>query len=194
MKFPPWLINYVIRTKSRELFVLVVMVLSLGTAWLSSALGLSLALGAFVAGLGLSQCEYSHQIAAETAPIRDMLGSLFFISLGMLVDLAYIAQNPVLIAGSAVMVQVVKIAVIVPVVLLLKTPLRVAVISGFALAQVGEFSFLLAQTGQEAALMNPDFYQAFYAVTLISMPSSIPAFSARDTSGFTPIPSMTRSA
>lgn len=165
----PWFIHYAIKARSRELFVLVVVVLSFGTAWISSALGLSLALGAFVAGLGLSQSEYSHQIAAETAPLRNILGSLFFISLGMLLNPGHVAENPVMIAGAAIVVQLLKVAVIIPVVLFLRTSLRVAIISGFALAQVGEFSFLLAQTGQDAGLMGAGFYQTFYAVTLISM-------------------------
>src|SRR3990172_2094351 len=165
----PWFINYAIRTKSRELYVMVVVVLSLGAAWLSSALGLSLALGAFVAGLGLSQSEYSHQIAAETAPLRDVLGSLFFTSLGMLVNIGHIAQSPGQVVGLAVLVQVLKIAVVTPVVLLLRNPPRAAIISGSALAQVGEFSFLLAGTGQASGLMDAGFYQSFYAITIISM-------------------------
>ncbi len=165
----PWFINHALKTRSRELFVMVVVVLSLGTAWLSSAVGLSLALGAFVAGLGLSQSEFHHQIAAETAPLRDILGSLFFTSLGMLVDPWYVAANPLLLIGLALSVQVLKIAVMIPVALVLKTSPRVAVISAFSLAQVGEFSFLLAGAGQDTGLMDAAFYQGFFAVTLVSM-------------------------
>jgi len=165
----PWFINRAVGTKSRELFVMVVIVLSLGTAWLSSALGLSLALGAFVAGLGLSQSEYHYQISAETAPLRDILGSLFFTSLGMLVDIGYVAENVLAVAGIALCVQLVKIGVTAPVVAFLRTPPRVAIVSAFSLAQVGEFSFLLAVTGSDSGLMDAGFYQGFYAVTLISM-------------------------
>src|SRR6185503_18392934 len=165
----PWLIERALGTGSRELFVLLVVVLSLGSAWVSSAAGLSLALGAFVAGLGLSQSEYHEQILAETMPLRDILSSLFFISLGMIVDFSRVLGYPGLILGSLSILVAMKIVIAGSVVLALGTPVRVALISGFLLSQVGEFSFILAQAGEEAALLDPLFYQGFYTVTLLSM-------------------------
>lgn len=165
----PWLIERALKTGSRELFVLLVVVLSLGSAWVSSAAGLSLALGAFVAGLGLSQSEYHEQIVAETMSLRDILSSLFFISLGMIVDSGHILSNLGIIAGSLAILLPLKILIATAAVLAVRTQLRVAVITGFLLAQVGEFSFILARAGEGAGLLGADFYQGFYAVTLLSM-------------------------
>jgi CPA2 family monovalent cation:H+ antiporter-2 len=165
----PWVIETALKTGSRELFVLLVVVLSLGSAWVSSAAGLSLALGAFVAGLGLSQSEYHQQIAAETMPLRDILSSLFFISLGMIVNFAAVAAFPSAVLGSLAVIIPMKILIAAFAVLLVRTTVRVAVISGFLLGQVGEFSFILARTGEQAGLLGADFYQGFYSVTLLSM-------------------------
>lgn len=165
----PWLIERALKTGSRELFVLLVVVLSLGSAWVSSVAGLSLALGAFVAGLGLSQSEYHEQIVSETMPLRDILSSLFFISLGMIVDFASAAGGWHFILGSLALLVPLKVLIAGGVVLLLPTKLRIAVITGFLLAQVGEFSFILAQSGERAGLLGSAFYQGFYAVTLLSM-------------------------
>ncbi|HLF13623.1 MAG TPA: cation:proton antiporter [Bacteroidota bacterium] len=165
----PWLIERALKTGSRELFVLLVVVLSLGSAWVSSAAGLSLALGAFVAGLGLSQSEYHEQIVAETLPLRDILSSLFFVSLGMIVNFAHISDYPQAILGSLSVLIPMKILIAAAVVLFLRTQLRVALITGFLLGQVGEFSFILARAGEQSGMLGSTFYQGFYAVTLLSM-------------------------
>jgi CPA2 family monovalent cation:H+ antiporter-2 len=165
----PWLIERALKTGSRELFVLLVVVLSLGSAWVSAAAGLSLALGAFVAGLGLSQSEYHEQISAEAMPLRDILSSLFFISLGMIVDFGLTASFPRVVLGSLGMALLLKITIATGVVLLLGTPIRVAVITGFLLGQVGEFSFILARSGEQSGMLGAEYYQGFYSVTLLSM-------------------------
>ena len=87
--FVPWLLTHIVRTRSRELFLLTIVVLALGTAWLTSLVGLSLALGAFIAGLLISESEYSHQALAEVLPFRDSFNSLFFVSIGMLMELIH---------------------------------------------------------------------------------------------------------
>ncbi|HVZ30908.1 MAG TPA: cation:proton antiporter, partial [Polyangiaceae bacterium] len=90
----PWMLARVVRTRSRELFLTFLLVLCLGTAYLTSLAGLSLALGAFLAGLAVSESEYSHQALAEAIPFRDAFGSLFFVSIGMLVDVHFLATHP----------------------------------------------------------------------------------------------------
>src|SRR5688572_24659502 len=95
----PPLLAAVVRTRSRELFLTFLLVLCLGTAYLTSLAGLSLALGAFLAGLAVSESEYSHQALAEAIPFRDAFGSLFFVSIGMLVDVGFLAQHPFWVLG-----------------------------------------------------------------------------------------------
>ncbi|MBI4811316.1 MAG: cation:proton antiporter [Ignavibacteriales bacterium] len=165
----PWILEHVMRSRNREMVVLVTIFFSLGTASLTSYFGLSFALGAFIAGLGLAESEYRFQIIAEAATLRDALGSLFFISLGMLFNISYIIADPIPIISYTFLLQLLKISVVILVVFLLKNPIRIAILSGLALAQVGEFSFILAQVGSSLGLLNELFYQNFYAVTLISM-------------------------
>jgi CPA2 family monovalent cation:H+ antiporter-2 len=165
----PMVLGHIVRSRSRELFLLTIIVSCLGIAWLSSLGGLSLALGAFIAGLVISESEYSHQAMAEVLPFRDSFNSLFFVSIGILLDWRVLLAHPLPVIGLLVAVLLVKFAAGAGAVLLAEVPVRSAIMVGVALAQVGEFSFLLAQQGQEAGFLRGDPYQIFLAVSVLSM-------------------------
>lgn len=152
----PFLLHHVVRTRVREVFVLSALALCLGMALLTYELGLSLALGAFLAGVAASQSEYHHQVMADIGPFRDVFISLFFVSIGMLVTLPANAGEAGLMFGLAAGIVVGKMFVMLGVVLLLGLPLRTAVLVGFGLAQIGEFSFVLLGLGRQFDLV-PDF-------------------------------------
>lgn len=164
----PWVLGQVVRTRSREIFLLVTIVLCLGTAWLSALAGLSLALGAFLAGLIVSQSEYSHHVLGEIVPFRDAFNSLFFISIGMLLDLQTFDSPLTLLVGVALLILV-KASVAAGVSIILGYGFRVSILVGFTLAQIGEFSFVLAKPGLEAGLLNEELYQLFLGAAVLTM-------------------------
>jgi CPA2 family monovalent cation:H+ antiporter-2 len=165
---PLWL-HHVVRSRSRELLLIFLVVVCLGTAWATLAVGLSGALGAFLAGLAIASSAYSHQTLAEVIPFRDLLVSLFFISIGMLVDV------------GGLMPYAAPATLLVPAVLALKFlsgflpvlawgyPLRIATLVGAGLAQVGEFSFVVAHAGREAGLISAAGFQLFVLVAIATM-------------------------
>ena len=165
----PWILGHIVRARSRELFLLTIIVLGLGTAWLTSLVGLSLALGAFIAGLLISESEYSHQALAEVLPFRDSFNSLFFVSIGMLMDLRVLLDHPVLILTLVTAVLTGKFLAGAGAVLAAGASLRSSVLAGVALAQVGEFAFILAQEGQHVGLLSADSYSVFLTVSIFSM-------------------------
>ena len=165
----PRLLHLLVRTRLREVVVLGSLLVCLGMAWLTESLEFSLALGAFLAGIVISESEYSHQVVAEVTPFRDVFNSLFFISVGMLLDLSFALAHPLRIAGLALLVLVVKVAAAGAAVALLGYPARIVALVALGLAQVGEFSFVLLRVGQRHALLGPGFYQAFLAASVISM-------------------------
>ncbi|MDI6780389.1 MAG: cation:proton antiporter [Bacteroidota bacterium] len=165
----PKFIELLIKIRSREMFVIGVVFISLGTALATSYAGLSLALGAFVAGLILSESEYSHEIVGAALPFRDALSSLFFISIGMLLNLEFVLSSILYVVGAAASVIVLKFIVIAFVVLHLSFPTRTAIIVGFSMVQIGEFSFILALAGRSAGIMNDFTYQMFLAASIVTM-------------------------
>lgn len=165
---PPFLAQ-VVRTRRRELFVLTLVLICLGTAWLTNKVGLSLALGAFLAGVAVSESEYGAQALADVLPLRDTFSSLFFISIGMLLDLAYVRAHPLLVSGAVAAVLGLKVLTGVGAVWGLGVGLRTAVLGGLAVAQVGEFSFVLAQVGLDLALLDASLYQLFLSVAVTGM-------------------------
>ncbi len=165
----PRFLEHIVRTRSRELFLLTIIVLGLGTAWLTSLTGLSLALGAFLAGLLISESPYSHQALAEVLPFRDSFNSLFFVSIGMLIDLRVLATHPVLILSLITAVLLGKFLTGAGAALAAGAPLRSGILTGVALAQVGEFAFILAQEGQQAHLLEAQTYNIFLSVCVLSM-------------------------
>ena len=165
----PIVLRLVTSSGRREAFPLAILVASVGTAWASSLLGLSMAIGAFLAGLMLAESEYSHQAYAEIRGIRDILAALFFISLGMLVDLNAAARYLPLIIGVAALVVVVKFLAASGALLMSQTPVRVAVTAAVGLSQVGEFSFILGRAGLEAGLVPPAVWQVLLGSSIITM-------------------------
>ncbi len=165
----PTLFKLVVKAKSRELFILTTVVLCFATAWMTSAVGLSLALGAFFAGLIISESDYSHQATANILPFREIFISFFFVSIGMLLDLNFFIENILTIHLAAFAVVVLKIIVLVITVLLLKYPPRTVILTALSLFQVGEFAFLLSATGMQYELMSNHIYQHFLAISIISM-------------------------
>jgi CPA2 family monovalent cation:H+ antiporter-2 len=165
----PKLLQHIVRSRSRELFLLTIIVLCLGIAWLTSLGGLSLALGAFIAGLVIAESEYSHQALAEVLPFRDSFNSLFFVSIGVLMDWHIILEYPFLVMGLLAAIIAGKFVTGAGAVLAAGSPPRAAVLAGVALAQVGEFSFILAQEGMEAGLLTDKPYQVFLAVSVLTM-------------------------
>jgi CPA2 family monovalent cation:H+ antiporter-2 len=166
--FPP-LLRAIVMVRSRELFVIASIFFALGTAWGASELGLSLALGAFLAGIVLSESEYGHQIMAEILPFRDSFNSLFFISIGMLIDLGFVAQHAGLLLAITAGVLAGKLLTGGLAVRLLGFPLRMAALVAFAVAQVGEFSFVLLREGAKLHMIPVERYQMFLAAAVLTM-------------------------
>lgn len=165
----PWFLFQIARTRSRELFVLSVVMICFAVAWLTANAGLSLGLGAFLAGLIISESEYSHQAMGGILPFRDVFTSLFFVSIGMLLDLQFLARQPLLIGFVVISVFILKSVTGAIVPLVLGLPLRTMIVAGIALSQIGEFSFVLAKAGVQFNLLGDDLYQMFLAVSVLSM-------------------------
>jgi CPA2 family monovalent cation:H+ antiporter-2 len=165
----PPLLSSVVRSRSRELFLTTLLVLCLGTAYLTSLAGLSLALGAFLAGLAVSESEYSHQALAEAIPFRDAFGSLFFVSIGMLMDVRFVATEPLLVLGVLLALIVIKTLTAALPPLLLGFPVHLSLNAGLALAQVGEFAFVLSRAGLDLGLIDAAENQVFLAASVLSM-------------------------
>jgi len=165
----PWIFSQVVRSRSRELFILTIIFIGFGTAWLTAQVGLSLALGAFIAGLAISESEYSHQALGDIIPFRDAFISLFFISVGMLLDPAIIIEYPLQIVSIVIALILIKVLITSGAVFSLGVPMRIALMSGLCLAQVGEFSFVLCQSGLKYGLLTPDLYQIFLASSIATM-------------------------
>lgn len=165
----PFLLTQVVRTRSRELFLLAVVTVGLGVAWLISAAGLSLALGAFLAGLVVSESEYAHQAMSEVIPFRDVFASFFFVSLGMFLSPDFLVDHWLLLPAVVLGVLVLKTATAGVAALFVGYPLRTAVLAGLALSQVGEFSFILAVAGLEIGLLDAEGHAWFLGVAVLSM-------------------------
>jgi CPA2 family monovalent cation:H+ antiporter-2 len=165
----PVLLGAVARSGRREAFSLAVVVASVGTGWISSLLGTSMALGAFLGGLVLAESEFSHQAHAEIRPIRDLLASLFFISLGMLLDGAFLVQHWPAILGMTAFILLLKAGAAAAALRLVATPPRVAAAAALALAQVGEFSFVFGRSGVEAGLVSTSDWQTLLAASIATM-------------------------
>ncbi len=165
----PKIFDHVVKLRNREVFILTILLVCLGTAWLTSRFGLSLAVGAFIAGLAISESEYSNQIVAEVIPFRDTFASLFFISIGMFLDLGYFIHNVPTVLVLVLAMMGLKTLVIIGVGTVLKYPLRLSIAVGLTLAQIGEFSFILIKMGQGYNLIGHDLYQSLLAATILSM-------------------------
>ncbi|MCI0681105.1 MAG: cation:proton antiporter [Gemmataceae bacterium] len=165
----PHLLFQVVRTHNRELFLMVLVLLCLGSAALTASMGWSLAVGAFLAGLALSESEYATQTLAEVLPFRDTLSCLFFISVGMLLDVQFLIANLALVLVTVLALVVLKFAAGGLPTLLAGYPLRIAVLTGVTLAQIGEFSFILAHRGLALGLVDHTQHQTFLAAAVLTI-------------------------
>jgi CPA2 family monovalent cation:H+ antiporter-2 len=165
----PRLLRLVTASGRREAFPLAILVASVGTAWVGSLMGLSMAVGAFLGGLMLAESEFNHQAYAEIRPIRDMLSGLFFISLGMLIDLGTVLRLLPVVASVTVAIIVLKAAIATGSLIVASSPARVAIISGMAVAQVGEFSFILGRAGLDSGLLPGNMWQVLLGASVASM-------------------------
>ena len=165
----PGFLQYVMESRSKELFVITSLWILLGMAWGLAQFGFSLALGAFLAGLLVSESEHSQQIFVDIRPFRDGLNSLFFISIGMLVDTSFIWSH----AGSVLMtigaVVIGKAVILILAVWLTRLPLQVALVVGFSMAQIGEFSFVLLEEALKTRLIPQALYQLILTSAVVTM-------------------------
>jgi len=172
-KVVPWILEKVAHTRKPELFLLTVIAICLGTAILLSQADVSLALGAFLAGLMVSESHYSEHALSEILPLRTIFNAIFFVSVGMLMNPQFVFNNPLLILAAALLIIVLKFFVTSGSLMALGYPLRIAATTGLILAQIGEFSFVLERAGRLAGLtpggLGEAGSQLFIAVSVILM-------------------------
>lgn len=165
----PRLLQEIARTQSRELFLLSVIVICFAVAWGTSSMGLSLGLGAFMAGLVISESEYRTQATALMLPLREIFTSFFFVSIGMLLDLSFFIEQLgliVLLTGGIILVKAIIASLAAAA---LRVPLRPVLMTGLTLFQIGEFAFILSTVGMTYGLLSTGVYQYFLAVSILSM-------------------------
>jgi monovalent cation:H+ antiporter-2, CPA2 family len=155
--------------RMREAFTIGTILILLGTAFLTYSFGLSLALGAFIAGLILAESEYSHQILSDILPLKDSFNCIFFVSVGLLLNISFVAEFPFLIAAVTVSVIIFKAIIILGIVRILKYPARVGLLTALGLAQIGEFSFILAQAGNKFNLIGGVQFNIFLSSSIFTM-------------------------
>lgn len=165
----PKVLKRIVLLRSPEAFLLTVVLLCLGMSWVTSHFGLSLALGAFIAGMVLADGDYSHQVTAEILPFRDVFNSLFFVSIGMLLSVGALIQNLPIVVVVVLGMMILKALIVWAVIRVLGFPQRIAAMAALGLAQIGEFSFVLAKMGQPVNLLSDSDYQIFLAASIISM-------------------------
>ncbi len=165
----PRLMQGIAQTGSQELFVLSVFALCLGVALLTAAIGLGIAMGAFVAGLMLSQVEYADHALDSVLPMRDIFATLFFASIGTLIDPGFLLANTPILLGLVAVVMLGKALIVTPVVAGLGYPLKTALTVGLGINQIGEFSFVLASVAEELDLFSPRLYGLTVGTTAITL-------------------------
>ncbi|MDR2442978.1 MAG: cation:proton antiporter [Deltaproteobacteria bacterium] len=165
----PMLMRKVAQTKSNELFMFTVALVCLGTAFLTAEAGLSLALGAFMAGLVIAGSPYAYQAIGSVMPMRDIFTSLFFVSIGMMMDISSLINNPGLTIGLAIGVMLVNVITTTLAMKFTRLSNRVAVLIGFSLCQVGEFAFVLAKTGGGLKLLSEFELTVFLNMAVLTM-------------------------
>lgn len=169
LKITPVILYHIAMVRSRELFLLSILTICFAVAWLASFIGLSLAIGAFLAGLIISESEYRHEVLSNILPLQDIFASLFFVSIGMLLDLNFVFQQPFLILLIATGIILMKSLLVAITTFCLNLPLRVIILSSIALSQIGEFSFVLVKTGMDYGLGTEYNFQLFLAVAILTM-------------------------
>ena len=169
----PWILRKVAYARRTELFLLTVVAICFGTAWVTSLAGVSLALGAFLAGLVVSESAYSEYALSEVLPLRTLFNAVFFVSVGMLLDIRFVVDNAMLVLGAVAVVLIAKGLITGASVLLMGYPVRIAAAVSLSLVQIGEFSFVLDRAGRTVGLspmgLGTTGEQAFIAVTVLLM-------------------------
>jgi CPA2 family monovalent cation:H+ antiporter-2 len=168
-KFIPWLLFQIVKSRIRDLFIVSVLFLCFSVALLISEIGFSLALGAFIAGLLISESEYAHQVTADVIPFRESFMAIFFISIGMLFDTKFFIDNFVLIILTSIAVIFLKVIASFLSIRLAGGNTRISLISALALAQISEFSFLLLSIAQQYNIVNQTFFNFFISTSIITM-------------------------
>jgi CPA2 family monovalent cation:H+ antiporter-2 len=165
----PRALRLLARTRERDVFILAVFLACIGTAWAATLAGVSLALGAFLGGLVVADSEFRHQALADLIPFRETFASVFFVSVGMLLDLRVLTTSVGPVAAALAAILLGKLLVVLALAAIMRLPLRVAVLAGVALAQVGEFAFVLLGTSAGKTLLGPGFTSVFVAAAILSM-------------------------
>ena len=165
----PYLLHFVAKTNSKELFLLTTLMICFAVTWITAETGLSLALGAFLAGLIISESQYSHQATSLILPFKELFTSFFFISIGMLLNLAFFMDHAGLVLLIALGVFVVKGTIGTFAAAILRYPPRTALLTGLALFQIGEFAFILSKVGVENGVLSQQMNQYFLSVSIITM-------------------------
>ncbi len=165
----PKILGLVDASRSREVFLLAILALCIGTAWLTAQAGLSLALGAFLGGMVVADTEYSHRAMGDILPLRDAFVSIFFVSLGMLFDVRVVAERPLLVFGLLVGFMIAKGSIATLAAMTMRFPSRVAWLAGVGLAQFGEFGFVLTRLGQSTSIVDEGAVKPLLAAGIASM-------------------------
>jgi monovalent cation:H+ antiporter-2, CPA2 family len=165
----PRILHWVDASNSREVFLLAVLALCIGTSWITSQLGLSLALGAFLGGMIVADTQYGHRAMGDVLPLRDAFVSIFFVSLGMLFDVEVVLAQPVRVGLLLFCFVFVKGLIATIAALFMRFPTRVAWLAGVGLAQFGEFGFVLARIGESSGLVGPEATRPLLAAGIASM-------------------------
>jgi CPA2 family monovalent cation:H+ antiporter-2 len=165
----PKILGWVDASRSREVFLLAILGLCIGTAWLTSMVGLSLALGAFLGGMVVADTEYSHRAMGDILPLRDAFVSVFFVSLGMLFDVRVVVSHPLLVGGLLLGFLLAKGLLATFAALAMRFPSRVAWLAGVGLAQFGEFGFVLARLAQSSGVVDEQQVSPLLAAGIASM-------------------------
>ena len=168
-KLVPPLMARIPDTTNQELRILIALALGFATAAVTQALGLSLALGAFLAGMIVSESEVGHEILAELLPLRNAFVALFFVTIGTLIDPKALILYPALLAAIVAVITLGKFVIWTSVVKLFRYPLRTAVLVGVGLTQIGEFSYVLVRVARDAGLVEPHLYSATLAASLLAI-------------------------
>jgi monovalent cation:H+ antiporter-2, CPA2 family len=177
-RFLPIAMSYITRRRSPELFILAAAVIALGTAALSASLGLSAALGAFLAGLMLSESEFDHRVLSEIVPLRDLFTTLFFVSVGMLIDVPFILAHWQAVAGFTLIAMVLKVLSTLIGVLPFRLTPRTAAFTALGMVPIGELNFVLAQGGLSSGNLSADSYKLILSAalfTIVLMPTLLRA-------------------
>ena len=164
----PFALERLVTMNMRDVLVISSVVITMGIAWITESLGLSLAIGAFLAGLALSDTDFTHQIISDISPFRDVFLSVFFVSFGMILNLDFLRENTGYIITISLMIILIKATIVFGLVKWMRYPLRIALLSGVLLSQIGEFSFVLASQGFENKIISNEIYQTFIGASVLT--------------------------